>query len=223
MGKGPDYEREFCKQLSEWWTFGRMDDVFWRTSGSGARATTRLKVGKKTADSYGDVGALRSIGKPLTKSTFIELKRGYTGKKGTQSTKVISFLSMFDTPNVDKFKNPPVIIGWWRDAQKKRKQVGRKRVFIVFRRDRKQSCIVMSRKFFLKLSEKCGKMMCPPYFGFAWLNWKGTELMVLKVEDFFKWCDPKVLGAKKLKPRKIKRRSKPRKIKRSRKIKRRKK
>lgn len=74
--KGSAFEREIAVALSEWWA-GR-DDVFWRTSGSGARATTRSKRFKKTAGQYGDICAIDPIGQPLLKMYTIELKRGYS-------------------------------------------------------------------------------------------------------------------------------------------------
>lgn len=77
MRKGSVFERKMCKMLSLWWTRGKRDDVFWRTSGSGARATTRSKQGKRTHGQYGDVQAVDSIGEPLTKLVVIELKCGY--------------------------------------------------------------------------------------------------------------------------------------------------
>jgi len=43
MAKGSSFEREICTILSKWWTNNERDDVFWRTAGSGARATTRSK------------------------------------------------------------------------------------------------------------------------------------------------------------------------------------
>lgn len=64
-----------CRTLSEWWK-GR-DDIFWRGSGSGGRATRRARKGKKTAGSYGDVLAIDPIGKKLLDVFTIELKRGY--------------------------------------------------------------------------------------------------------------------------------------------------
>ena len=39
--KGPKFERDFCKRLSLWSSSGMDEDVFWRTPGSGARATTK--------------------------------------------------------------------------------------------------------------------------------------------------------------------------------------
>lgn len=77
-GKGSAFEREICTRLSRWWTDGRRDDVFWRSSGSGARATTRAKFGRRTANQHGDVAAVDPIGSPLTDLFTIEIKRGYS-------------------------------------------------------------------------------------------------------------------------------------------------
>ncbi len=78
MPKGSNFEREICKLLSLWWTNGKRDDVFWRTSGSGARATTRSKKKQKTFGQYGDVQATDPIGQPLIDLCTIEIKRGYS-------------------------------------------------------------------------------------------------------------------------------------------------
>jgi hypothetical protein len=75
--KGGQFERKLAVQLSLWWTDGERDDVFWRTSGSGARATTRSKKGKKTHGQSGDLQAVDPVGAPLTRLLSIELKRGY--------------------------------------------------------------------------------------------------------------------------------------------------
>lgn len=74
--KGSDFERELCKRLSRWWTDGERDDIFWRSSQSGGRATQRTKIGKTTFGSYGDIAAVDPIGAPLIKFFTIELKRG---------------------------------------------------------------------------------------------------------------------------------------------------
>lgn len=76
MAKGASFEREICKMLSLWWTYDSTDDVFWRSSQSGGRATVRFRKGKSTAGSYGDITALDPIGEPLMKVFTIELKRG---------------------------------------------------------------------------------------------------------------------------------------------------
>ncbi len=80
MAKGSAFEREVCKKLSLWWTNSERDDVFWRSSNSGGRATARGKTGKRTAGSYGDVAAIDPVGKPLLELCTIEIKRGYSTK-----------------------------------------------------------------------------------------------------------------------------------------------
>jgi len=76
-GKGFSYERKICNQLSLWWTNNKRDDIFWRTSGSGARATTRSKIGKNTFGQYGDIQANDPIGQPFIDVFLTEIKRGY--------------------------------------------------------------------------------------------------------------------------------------------------
>lgn len=80
MAKGSKFERTICKQLSKWWTLGERDDVFWRSSISGGRATQRAKKGLRTYGSYGDIAAVDPIGEPLLKLFTIELKRGSSHK-----------------------------------------------------------------------------------------------------------------------------------------------
>ena len=76
--KGSKFERDICKQLSLWWTGDKRDDVFWRTTTSGARATTRRKKGQGTKNQYGDVQATDPIGQPLIDLCTIEIKKGYS-------------------------------------------------------------------------------------------------------------------------------------------------
>lgn len=79
--KGSAFERSLCRTLSEWWTQDLKEprsDVFWRTAGSGARATTRRKGGSKTANSHGDVMALDPLGQPFLDVFTLEIKRGYS-------------------------------------------------------------------------------------------------------------------------------------------------
>ena len=78
MAKGSEFEREFCKDLSLWWTDQERDDIFWRSSNSGGRATVRAKVGRTTAGQYGDVAAIDFDGLPLLELMTMELKRGYS-------------------------------------------------------------------------------------------------------------------------------------------------
>ncbi len=74
--KGSEFERKICRQLSLWWSGNQRDDLFWRTSQSGGRATTRMKTGKRTAGAYGDITAVDQDGAGLTKMWTLELKKG---------------------------------------------------------------------------------------------------------------------------------------------------
>ena len=197
--KGANYEREFCKQLSLWWSFGKWDDVFWRTSQSGGRATTRMKKGKRTADAYGDVGAERNEGRPLTQDTFFELKRGYTGKKGKKGIRFLSIIDIVDTP--EGFKKEPLLLEWWKEAEAKRIEAGRLRTFIIFRRDRKVACIVADTGVLNELEDKNELVSTNPS---CTILYKDVVLSIIRVDDFFKWCDPRSLGGKRI----IKRREK---------------
>jgi hypothetical protein len=78
-GKGSAFERDISKTLSLWWTNGKRDDVFWRTTSSGARATQRKRTkGLATFGQNGDIQAIDPIGQPLIDLISIEIKRGYS-------------------------------------------------------------------------------------------------------------------------------------------------
>lgn len=75
--KGGSMERAFAKQLSLWWSDGQHDDWFWRTAGSGGRATNRGKKGQSTVNAAGDIGAMCGEAQRLLNVVTIECKRGY--------------------------------------------------------------------------------------------------------------------------------------------------
>lgn len=95
--KGSTFEREFCYELSNWWSDGEEDDIFWRSQASGGRATTRSKTGKRTSGHYGDVAATDARGAPLINLLTIELKRGYSSQ------------TMMDVLD----RNPKMKLGGW--------------------------------------------------------------------------------------------------------------
>jgi hypothetical protein len=76
--KGNNFERGICTKLSEWWSHGRRDDIFWRSHSSGGRATVRQKAGRGTKGQHGDVAPTDPIGDPLLDLMVIELKKGYS-------------------------------------------------------------------------------------------------------------------------------------------------
>lgn len=196
--KGGQFERDICKALSLWWSIDERDDLFWRTSQSGGRATTRRKKGiMNTAGGAADLMATSESGRPLTKVCLFEMKRGYsqkhkivkskkTGKFGIRKTRqgmdILSFL--------DKLKSTkdPILLEWWRKLEKERIATKRNFSFIIFRRDAKESCIVMSHKTFKFLLKRNGDffsmiiaILQPP---------EETSLVILKLDHFLTWCQP---------------------------------
>jgi hypothetical protein len=75
--KGSDFERKISKDLSIWWSDGERDDIFWRSSMSGGRASVRAKQGKRTDGQYGDIVAIDPSGALLVRHIPLELKCGY--------------------------------------------------------------------------------------------------------------------------------------------------
>jgi hypothetical protein len=76
--KGTVFERDMSRHLSRWWSDGERDDIFWKTGGSGNRATQRRKTGKATAGGYGDIMSQSGEGSELLQCVVLELKKGYT-------------------------------------------------------------------------------------------------------------------------------------------------
>ena len=196
--KGSKFERDMCKRLSMWFSHNERDDIFWRTAGSGARATIRMKnKGVMTADSAGDISAIHPSGKALTRLCILELKRGYSQKNRSAG---ISLLTI-----VDKLINEkdPVLIEWYKKLDKELKDHDRKFGFIIFKRDRKDACITFHQSTLDYLKERNTKKLkyalyCPASHIYLW----DMKIVVMKLEHFLMWCEPETIT------RKIKRRHK---------------
>ena len=174
--KGSSFEREICKTLSKWWTQDLdepRDDIFWRTSQSGGRATTRAKQNISTANSYGDVGWIDPIGQSFLDNCLLELKRGYTHE--------ISILDF-----IDKAKGVPILIQWWDKATGERHLAGRKYTVLIFRRDRHKSCIMISGNMFSDLQNWFGDF---PKDRIE-INTYKYNLIIIDFEIFLSWCHP---------------------------------
>lgn len=72
-GKGSNFERDVCRQLSLWITHGKKADCLWRSSMSGGRATVARKRGELVRQA-GDITAVAPEGHVLTDNWYIECK-----------------------------------------------------------------------------------------------------------------------------------------------------
>ncbi len=136
--KGSAFEREIARRLSVWWTGGVHDDIFWRTPGSGARATVRGKAGRNTREE-GDLRAVGHLGQNLMQSIVVELKRGYKD------------WDLLDC--VDSKQATPVLAGFLEKLQAMALALGRCPVLIA-QRDRREPIIVMPRKVLFYLGTR---------------------------------------------------------------------
>ena len=132
--KGSEFEREISKKLSLWWTGGKRDDIFWRSSQSGGRATQRAKKGQRTYGSYGDIAAVDPIGEPLLKFFTIELKRGSShGSPGD----LLDFRG-------DNSRHPWILC--LRQAMEANKRARSLEWMLICRRDRRETIVYMTVK-----------------------------------------------------------------------------
>jgi len=132
--KGNGYEREICRLLSQWWSNGARDDLFYRTGGSGSRAFNRARQGKTTAGQGADVGATDPEGAPLTQLFAIEVKRGYN---------LHTIQDLMDKPS---WGGEQVYEDWFAKAELHRQASGARYWALIVRRDRREPLIFYPEK-----------------------------------------------------------------------------
>jgi hypothetical protein len=146
MAKGGQFEREFCWELSRWWTGHSNELIFWRTSNSGGGATVRRRKGIKNRAHAGDITAIEEVGKPFTSLITIEAKRGYN--------KSANFHSLLDFKRQTK-KNKPIpqkmYEQWIEQAYLAAERAETKYWMIVHRRDGAESFCFFPNELFSQL------------------------------------------------------------------------
>lgn len=142
--KGSGFERDLCKQFSLWWTGDERDDVFWRTSGSGGRASVRGKRGVSTYTGHGDMLAVDPIGEPLIRLCCFEFKRGYNA--GLDLSAIVDAMysrldlsAIVDTQRIRK----NTISHFWEQAEDARKLSNAHYSVLITKRDYRQVLIHM--------------------------------------------------------------------------------
>ena len=176
MGKGSQFERDICRKLSLWWTDGARDDVFWRTSQSGGRATTRAKAGKalQAKGAYGDIAAIDPVGEPLINAVSIEVKRGYNR---------FSLQDLMDgTPAEERYGLASFLDQARRDAAASGREW-----LLIWKRDRRAPLVFYTRQVLNKL-ESLGLAWGPPpaqaRVCTLWDFATSTEIVVAQLDMF---------------------------------------
>lgn len=149
--KGSAWEREVCRDLSEWFSGGKHDDYFWRSSQSGGRATSRRKKGKRTRGHCGDICATHRAGEPLTQFLTMELKRGYAKH---------TLADLFDRANGSKQQ---VYEQWIQQAFLAHENAESYSWAIITKRDFRQALIFTERKV-INLLKEHGAFKSKPFF-----------------------------------------------------------
>lgn len=194
-GKGPKFERTLCKYLSEWWSRKGDDDLFWRTHGSGARATVRTKTGKRTRGQYGDMAANDSRGSTLLKAFTFSFKCGYS-KKTLQD-----LVDSLENPSRDGSIPEQEYGGWIREAVLADRDSGSLSWIIILHRDKRKSTVLVPSRFLLYLEgpiQKALRKIIPQFTLIAWIKREAN----LKAKD--KEAFKKLLKKKGMKKKKIK-------------------
>jgi len=190
--KGSGFERQICKDLSLWWTDGERDDVFWRTPGSGARATVRSKGGLATYGQYGDVAATDPIGEPLLKFATIEIKRGYNRA------------TPFDLLDALESAGKQIFQGFLEQAQEQMVEANSYAFWLITKRDRREPIITMPAYAYYQMTEYAGdysdKFASPLVLGFdtGIIRSKGAKdssvtFYSYPLKSFLVWLDPETI------------------------------
>ena len=177
MAKGSANERKVAKDFSLWWSDGKRDDLVWRSSGSGGRATNRSRQGKTTAASYGDLTSLDPIIDPLFRIVVVELKKGYT--------KDLDLLSLIDGKGT-KYR----ILEFWeqvvRDSERSMDAGWGGNPLLIIHRDYKLPIIIMRKSFYNKLEEYFGEITNVKIR----LDLDTEKLVLFRLLDFFNNVSP---------------------------------
>ena len=182
MAKGGNFEREICKQLGLWWTGGERDDVFWRTAGSGAMATSRRKTGKSAFGQYGDIQATDPQGQPLMDACSLELKVGYGS---------YSFLDMLDRPKETSVKEYEKFL---KQATEDAEKSGAVWACVISKRDYKVPIITIPTNMCQAVVRTYGRMEdydaihCGVSF---YIDVYKQGWYAFRLEDFLFWVEPK--------------------------------
>ena len=186
--KGSAFERKFCRQLSLWWTQDLAeprDDVFWRTSNSGGRATTRRKKDLETCNQIGDICAVDPIGIPFLKAFTVECKRGYSK---------CTLQDILDKPKRGKKQQWEK---WIEKLVKEAEQAKSLSWLLVIQRDRREALAITPWGPLTKLTKEWiqdfdGEFADP----YAFLQWPPHDLLIIPLLEFLHVLDPEWIKAR---------------------------
>jgi hypothetical protein len=136
MAKGGQFERDVARNLSLWWSKDKRDDLCWRSSQSGGRATVRHRKGKKTAGHCGDLCATNGEMAPFFETVTVEIKKGYNN---------VSIAQVIDKA-VPRKPGKRHFAAFVLQAHDAAKRAGTKFWWLIHKRDGRQTMIYLPRR-----------------------------------------------------------------------------
>lgn len=198
MSKGGTFERKLCTILSLWWTSGADDDVFWRTPGSGSRATSRKKEGKESK-APGDIQATSPISADFDKVFVCDAKKGYTGFKALSEEKIKKCLNAKNPLDafkravnnnrrkgvdvldfLDRIKGVPLLDVFYQKLLIECIEHNRMIPLLIFERDRKRSCVMISYQSYLQLFRDRSIVFPDEYIVLKYLRFIEDDSLLVK-------------------------------------------
>jgi hypothetical protein len=179
--KGSVFEREICTKLSLWISRGKDDDLFWRTAGSGGRATNRRKKGKTTAGHAGDVTNTDIRGECLIRAITIEIKRGYSK---------LSFQDLIDRHDRTTTRE---FEGFVLQARESATVAGTPYWMLIHRRDAKRAMVYMPKSLWKRIYGEDGEPKI--YVSFSFRDKGGSLYRVCGTlfDTFLETCPPAIV------------------------------
>ena len=188
--KGSQFERDMCRLFSRWVSGGDRDDLFWRTSQSGGRATacSRRGAALKTKGFYGDMalvgGSDHEAGKLFADSVSVEFKRGYNR---------VSIQDLLDLPKRAATRTFEYFL---EQAAHDAEESGRLWL-LVWKRDSRDPIVVMPHGFGASLSLRTARVFEGPLGHHPDFLMRGNTCIsldtgiVISLETFFKAIEVK--------------------------------
>lgn len=185
MGKGQDWERTLSKWLSLWLTDGDRDDVVWRSTTSGARATVRARQGRRTSGQYGDLTWTDPGVSPFFEWVTVEAKKGYTG---------MDLLSLLDGKQSTGNHLLEQFITQARDASS---SAGVPYFMLVLYRDRHAPVVLFPLDLWEHCLEACGTVpRTMTTLHIVTRGEGGGKYTLMRLEDWFTWMTPQAFGVR---------------------------
>lgn len=132
------------------------DVIFWRTAGSGGRATNRAKKKKKTSHAHGDITFTDPVGKPLIDMFVVECKRGYNRN---------SINDLIDRPGHLKERPEDSYADWIYKQIDKSVRLGIPYWLLIHKRDKREPLAFFPGKLQADLDRMQGKVAHVPLVG----------------------------------------------------------